>query len=196
VCASLCSFQVHKFRWARSLYRNPPRKGAADFEVQPEERERVEAVCFDKARKRLQAELGVRLERLPHLLETSEFVILKAPNNAEEPFYVAQVSQIDTSLQSVPVHIYVVLRFRITFVCTCRSLLTILSRTNWKFTGSSLRPPPVQKATSTTSTCFRVKTPKGGSSDNVGLFYTDWIQERRCLKLYIATECFKCLYFI
>jgi hypothetical protein len=67
---------------------------AADFQVQPEERERVEAVCMDKARKRLQAEIGIRIERLPHLLETAEFVILKAPNNVQEPFYVAQVSSI------------------------------------------------------------------------------------------------------
>jgi hypothetical protein len=67
---------------------------AADFQVQPEERDRVEAVCMDKARKRLQAELGIRIERLPHLLETSHFVILKAPTNAQEPFYVAQVRSI------------------------------------------------------------------------------------------------------
>jgi hypothetical protein len=60
--------------------------------VEPEERDRVEAACMDKARKRLQAELGVRVERLPHLLETGSFVILKAPANVEEPFYVAQVS--------------------------------------------------------------------------------------------------------
>jgi hypothetical protein len=66
----------------------------ADFQVQPEERARVEAVCMDKARKRLQAELGIRIERLPHLLEIGEYIILKAPNNVEEPFYVAQVSSI------------------------------------------------------------------------------------------------------
>jgi hypothetical protein len=66
----------------------------ADFQVQPEERDRVEAACLDKARKRLQAELGVRIERLPHLLETGSFVILKAPANVDEPFYVAQVSLI------------------------------------------------------------------------------------------------------
>jgi hypothetical protein len=49
---------------------------------------------MDKARKKLQAELGVRLERLPHLLETGNFVILKAPANVQEPFYVAEVSLI------------------------------------------------------------------------------------------------------
>jgi hypothetical protein len=68
--------------------------GPADLHVQPEERARVEAVCYDKARKRLQAEIGIRIERLPHLLETGQFVILKAPNNAPEPFYVAEVSSI------------------------------------------------------------------------------------------------------
>jgi hypothetical protein len=67
---------------------------AADFQVTPEERDRVEAICFDKARKRLQAEIGIRLERLPHLLETAQFVVLKAPGNVQEPFYIAQVSNI------------------------------------------------------------------------------------------------------
>jgi hypothetical protein len=91
VCAHL---QVHKFRWSRALYRNPPRMGPADFQVSPEERERVQAICYDKARKRLQAEIGIRIERLPHLLEIGEFVILKAPNNVQEPFYVAEVSSL------------------------------------------------------------------------------------------------------
>jgi hypothetical protein len=152
--------------------------GAADFHVQPEERARVEAVCYDKARKRLQAEIGIRIERLPHLLDIGNFVILKAPNNAPEPFYVAEVSSFIQSLKSCS---FFQCLYPLFFIisCACRSLKIIPTKIKCTFTGSSLLNLPEREATNFTSLCSRVKTFRGVLLDSVGRYTTGWIQERR-----------------
>ena len=82
----------YRFSWNCRLYRNPPRMGPRDFDISMEELARVEEVCRDKARERLLGEVGVRIERVPSLIELSEFVIV-CTSNVEGPFYVAQVSE-------------------------------------------------------------------------------------------------------
>ena len=43
-----------------------------------------------QAKEALLKEVGVRIEHIPTLLEVDEFVILAAPPDVLEPFYVAQ----------------------------------------------------------------------------------------------------------
>jgi hypothetical protein len=56
-----------------------------------EELARMEDICMDAARKRLQLEQCVRIEKIREAIELKDFVILAAGNEVEEPFFVAEV---------------------------------------------------------------------------------------------------------
>jgi hypothetical protein len=51
----------------------------------------MEEICMDAARKRLQRETCVRIEKIREAIEIKDFVILAAGNEVEEPFFVAEV---------------------------------------------------------------------------------------------------------
>ena len=67
------------------------KKAPVEARVSEEELARVDALCMNKARRRLQGETGVRIERVRTLIEIKNFVVLQTAPNAEEPFYIAQV---------------------------------------------------------------------------------------------------------
>jgi glutamate synthase domain-containing protein 1 len=84
--------QTYQFRWNKVLYRNPPKARQQEEIIDPEELAKMEAICMDAARKRLQMEKCVRIERAKDAIEIGDFVIIRAAREVDEPFYVAQVS--------------------------------------------------------------------------------------------------------
>jgi hypothetical protein len=56
-----------------------------------EELASIEQLCMDAARKRLQQEKGVRIERIREAIELKDFVVVAAGNEVDEPFFVAEV---------------------------------------------------------------------------------------------------------
>jgi hypothetical protein len=83
--------QTHPFRWSLKLYRNPPVMAPQDLRVSEEELALVEDKLMDAARKRLAGLNAVRIEKILEGLDPGDFVIIAAPDDVEEPFYVAQV---------------------------------------------------------------------------------------------------------
>ena len=64
----------------------------ADILQVPEaEVRRLKNICLDKARKRLDGELGVIIERVKSLVEWTHYVVVQAPRDVQDPFYIAQV---------------------------------------------------------------------------------------------------------
>jgi hypothetical protein len=51
----------------------------------------MEDMVMDAARRRLQAETCVRIERIKAAIELRDFVIIQACAEVEEPFHVAEV---------------------------------------------------------------------------------------------------------
>jgi hypothetical protein len=84
--------QTFQFRWNKLLYRSPPKARYQEDPIDPEELARMEAICMDAARKRLQQEESCRMERTKDAIEIGDFVIVRAAHDVEEPFYVAQVN--------------------------------------------------------------------------------------------------------
>jgi hypothetical protein len=62
-----------------------------DLRVSEEELALVEDKLLDAARKRLAGEDAIRVERFFEGLDPSDFVIIAAPADVEEPFYLAKV---------------------------------------------------------------------------------------------------------
>jgi hypothetical protein len=56
-----------------------------------EELARMEDICMDAARKRLQLEECVRIEKIRAAIDLKDFVVLAAGKEVEEPFFVAEV---------------------------------------------------------------------------------------------------------
>jgi hypothetical protein len=67
---------------------------AQDLTVPDEELARVEELCMDAARRRIAGESCIRTERIRSAIEIGDFVIISAPNDVPEPFYLAQVQLI------------------------------------------------------------------------------------------------------
>ena len=67
---------------------------ARDLTVTEEELALVEDKLMDDARKRLKAETSVHVERVLDGVGEGEFVVISAPADVEEPFYIAKVSNI------------------------------------------------------------------------------------------------------
>jgi hypothetical protein len=93
--------QTYQFRWNKLLYRSPPKARHEEEPIDPEELARMEAICMDAARKRLQAEKNCRIERTKDAIEIRDFVIVRAARDVEEPFYVAQVSINTVSIEAL-----------------------------------------------------------------------------------------------
>jgi hypothetical protein len=72
-----------------------------------EELARVEELCMDAARRRIAGESCIRTERIRSALEIGDFVIISAPNDVPEPFYIAQVKFIEDL--NVPYTSYIIL---------------------------------------------------------------------------------------
>jgi hypothetical protein len=53
----------------------------------------MEELVMDTARRRLQAETAVRIEKIKAAIEMRDFVIIQSPADVEEPFHVAEVVQ-------------------------------------------------------------------------------------------------------
>jgi hypothetical protein len=51
----------------------------------------MEDICMDAARKRLQLEQCVRIEKIRSAIDMKDFVVLAAGKEAQEPFFVAEV---------------------------------------------------------------------------------------------------------
>lgn len=83
--------RVYPYRWNRKLYRNPPRANAGDLIIADEELARVEELCLDKVRSRLQQKSCIRVEKTLHTIEIGNLVITTAPRNVAEPVYIGQV---------------------------------------------------------------------------------------------------------
>ena len=64
---------------------------ACKLSVTDEELALVEEKLLDAARKRLAEETSVRIELILEGLDKGDFVIICAPADVEEPFYVGQV---------------------------------------------------------------------------------------------------------
>jgi hypothetical protein len=62
-----------------------------DLRVSEEELALAEDQLMDAARKRLAGENAVRVEKVVEGLDPGDFVIVAAPDDVEEPFYLAQV---------------------------------------------------------------------------------------------------------
>jgi hypothetical protein len=62
-----------------------------DLRVSEEELALVEDKLMDAARKRLAGETAIRIEKVVEGLDPGDFVIVAAPQDVEEPFYVAKV---------------------------------------------------------------------------------------------------------
>lgn len=85
--------QQHRYKLNKELYRNPPKMSATDLlQVPQEEIRRLKEICVDKARKRLEGELGIIIERVKSLVEWTHYVVVQTPNNVKDPFYIAQAS--------------------------------------------------------------------------------------------------------
>jgi hypothetical protein len=56
-----------------------------------EELATIEELCMDAARKRLQQEKCVRIEKIREAIELKDFVVVAAGNEVDEPFFVAEV---------------------------------------------------------------------------------------------------------
>jgi hypothetical protein len=84
--------QVYSFSWNTELYSSPPVATQADLNVSEEEVARVEEICMDAARRRLAGENFVRIERVLTGVEVGEIVAVAAPDDVNEPFYIAQVT--------------------------------------------------------------------------------------------------------
>ena len=65
-----------------------------ELTVTDEDLARCEEICLEAARKRLSREDCVRIIEKPFLQELNpgDFVIVAAPREVQEPFYVAQVN--------------------------------------------------------------------------------------------------------
>jgi hypothetical protein len=94
VIADMKVQQVHKYKWNKILYRAPPVVRPQDLTVSEEELARVENICMDEARKRLAGESSVRTERILSAIEIGDYLVISAPNDVPEPFYIAQVALI------------------------------------------------------------------------------------------------------
>jgi hypothetical protein len=83
--------QTHSFKWKTAMYRNPPIVRPQDLAVSDEELARVEELCMDAARRRIAGESCIRTEPIRSAIEIGDFLIISAPNDVPEPFYIAQV---------------------------------------------------------------------------------------------------------
>jgi hypothetical protein len=54
----------------------------------------MEELVMDAARRRLQAETAVRIEKIKAAIEMKDFVIIQSCANVEEPFHVAEVGNV------------------------------------------------------------------------------------------------------
>jgi hypothetical protein len=84
--------QNYPFKWKTAIYRNPPIVRPQDMTVSDEELARVEEVCMDAARRRIAGESCIRIEKIHSAIEIGDFVVIAAPNDVDEPFYLAQVN--------------------------------------------------------------------------------------------------------
>jgi hypothetical protein len=72
-----------------------------DLRVSEEELALVQDKLLDAARKRLAGETAIRVEKILEGLDPGDFVVIAAPGDVEEPFYLAKVLCVYFSCVSV-----------------------------------------------------------------------------------------------
>jgi hypothetical protein len=96
-----------------------------DLRVSEEELALVHDKLMDAARKRLAGETAIRVERVLEGLDPGDFVVVAAPRDVEEPFYLAQVLSLCFSCVSER---HSIMRFYFVHVLN-RCLITISTMT-------------------------------------------------------------------
>jgi hypothetical protein len=70
----------------RRLYSRPPTKPLEDLELSEEQIAHMEDIVKDKARKRMEMELGCNIIKFPEEFYPGLYIAMKAPHDAPEPF--------------------------------------------------------------------------------------------------------------
>jgi hypothetical protein len=86
------------------MFTNPIKMSAKELDLSEEQIALLEDVVKDKARKRLEQEMGCQIVKFPRELYPGQYVVLQAPEDKPEPFYIAQVLQNLTDTEQLRIH--------------------------------------------------------------------------------------------
>ena len=88
------------------MFTNTVKMTPEELNLSEEQIALLEDVVKDKARKRMEQEMGCQIVKFLRERYTGQYVVLQAPEDKPEPFYIAQVLQNFTETEQLRIHWY------------------------------------------------------------------------------------------